>query len=161
MEDWEQTLGVIGPYASAEEFEGLCNALGDRLLDAGRVEDATLCYVSAGNVDKAVAYWVQEAHNAAPFLGWPAALQELVQKSVVFRTGVQRKRAAAGADGADNSRQPEAELLAKYANLCADQGLLEVAQHYANMVGGGWWWFVRLAACAHCLVMAPCTDPCP
>ena len=44
-------------FARKEEWNILCDTLASRLLNAGDMLAATLCYICAGNIDKAVEIW--------------------------------------------------------------------------------------------------------
>lgn len=117
-------------------------------FQVGQVQNATLCYIVATNVEKTIAYWVREAENAATVVGLPSALQAMVEKSQLFRECVRKTHAgavaASAAAGNDVSTagdqpdalaaQPEAKLLGVYAELLADQGLLDAAIRYAKQI---------------------------
>jgi hypothetical protein len=44
-------------FARKEEWNVLCDTLASRLLSVGNTLAATLCYICAGNIDKAVEIW--------------------------------------------------------------------------------------------------------
>ena len=44
-------------FARKEEWHILCDTLASRLLNVGDTLAATLCYICAGNIDKAVEIW--------------------------------------------------------------------------------------------------------
>ena len=44
-------------FARKEEWNVLCDTLASRLLSVGDTLAATLCYICAGNIDKAVEIW--------------------------------------------------------------------------------------------------------
>lgn len=44
-------------FAQTDEWTLLCDTLAARLIAAGDTAAATLCYVCAGNIDKAVEMW--------------------------------------------------------------------------------------------------------
>lgn len=44
-------------FAQKEEWNVLCDTLASRLLSVGDTLAATLCYICAGNIDKAVEIW--------------------------------------------------------------------------------------------------------
>jgi hypothetical protein len=56
---WRETLAVLATYSAPEAWASLCDALAGRLAGAGLHHAASLCYICAGNVDQAVAYWVR------------------------------------------------------------------------------------------------------
>lgn len=44
-------------FAEGEEWSILCNLLASRLMAAGNMLAATLCFICAGNIDKTVEIW--------------------------------------------------------------------------------------------------------
>uniref|UniRef100_M8AXY9 Sec16 Sec23-binding domain-containing protein n=1 Tax=Aegilops tauschii TaxID=37682 RepID=M8AXY9_AEGTA len=54
---WKETLALLCTFAGKEEWNVLCDTLASRLLSAGDMLAATLCYICAGNIDKAVEIW--------------------------------------------------------------------------------------------------------
>lgn len=44
-------------FARKEEWQVLCDTLASRLLSIGDTLAATLCYICAGNIDRAVEIW--------------------------------------------------------------------------------------------------------
>lgn len=47
-------------FARKEEWNVLCDTLASRLLGVGDTLAATLCYICAGNIDKAVEIWSRD-----------------------------------------------------------------------------------------------------
>lgn len=50
-------FATLHQFAGKEEWNVLCDTLASRLLSAGDMLAATLCYICAGNIDKAVEIW--------------------------------------------------------------------------------------------------------
>lgn len=50
-------LGGGNQFAQEEEWSALCNLLASRLVTAGNMLAATLCFICAGNIDKTVEIW--------------------------------------------------------------------------------------------------------
>lgn len=57
LDKWRETLALLAAYSDAEEFCGLCDLLAKRLAGAGLPQAATLTWICAANVDKAVRQW--------------------------------------------------------------------------------------------------------
>ncbi len=162
LEDWRDALALACTYAQPHEMGDLCEGLGDRLFNEGGEElqpAATLCYVCALRAQKAVAAWAQAAAAVAERQGRAAALRGVVAKACVLRRAVQRSdgaseedaRAVAAAAAGQGSlgplgpgappsvaagmgSQPEAALLATYAESLAQAGELEAASRFADRI---------------------------
>ncbi len=63
LHSWKGTLAILCTYAKSEEFPVLCDFLASRLEAAGDTRSAVLCYICAGNIDKAVNAWVNASIN--------------------------------------------------------------------------------------------------
>ena len=61
LDRWRETLAALTAYAGADEWPGLCDALARRLAAAGLAHAATLVWVCACNVDRAVRQWSADA----------------------------------------------------------------------------------------------------
>lgn len=66
---WKETLAVLATYTAPEQWVTLCDALAARLAQAGMNHAASLCYICAGNVDQAVAYWTKASQAATAAVG--------------------------------------------------------------------------------------------
>ena len=76
---------------------------------------------------------VSQAESAARAAGVASALQDMVEKVTVLRYAVEQ--GTAGRDGAGaGGAKPEAALVTAYADLLANQGVLDVAARYAASV---------------------------
>ena len=53
-------------YGDPEEFHALCDLLAKRLAGAGLPGPATLAWICAANVDKAVRQWTRDLKASAP-----------------------------------------------------------------------------------------------
>ncbi len=60
LDKWRETLALLAAYSDAEEFCGLCDLLAKRLAGAGLPQAATLTWICAANVDKAVRQWTAD-----------------------------------------------------------------------------------------------------
>ncbi|KAF6262154.1 hypothetical protein COO60DRAFT_1470516 [Scenedesmus sp. NREL 46B-D3] len=120
---WRETLAVLATYTGADQWAGLCDALAARLGQTGMAHAASLCYICAGNVDQAVAYWSKGLRASG---GSVESLQAVIEKSVVLGL-------ATNAAAASNSL---ADIVTTYAGTLATQGRLGAALRYLEMVPG-------------------------
>eukprot|EP00578_Thalassiosira_sp_NH16_P006546 CAMPEP_0181106352 /NCGR_PEP_ID=MMETSP1071-20121207/16486_1 /TAXON_ID=35127 /ORGANISM="Thalassiosira sp., Strain NH16" /LENGTH=1086 /DNA_ID=CAMNT_0023189753 /DNA_START=165 /DNA_END=3425 /DNA_ORIENTATION=+ len=121
---WKETLAVLSTYGKSEEFPALCAALGDRLEGAGDLANASLCYMCALNLDRAVKFWKLTLKNATEggtdmtdLLG----LQDFIEKVTVFMQAM---------DSSHELEDDVANLFAVYSKALANQGLLVAASKY-------------------------------
>jgi len=126
LKNWEESLAILSTYGKSDEFPALCVALGDKLDAAGDHSNASLCYMCALSLNKAVKYWRMELakKNARDKTSMNlGALHEFVVKVTVFLQ----------AAGFSESLAPEdEELFASYAEKLAEQGLLVTAAKYCR-----------------------------
>lgn len=60
VSQWRETLAMLVAYVNdTDAWVSLCNELGMRLAQARKDHAATLCFICAGNVDRAVALWIR------------------------------------------------------------------------------------------------------
>lgn len=125
---WHETLAILSTYAQSEEFPTLCVALGDRLQEAGDESSASLCYMCALNLERAVKFWQNQLFDKVSSSDFTTttdllALHEFVVKVSVF----------AQAAGPSATLTPEIEeLFTKYSQVLAEQGLLATATKYCK-----------------------------
>ncbi|KAL3814781.1 hypothetical protein ACJIZ3_016049 [Penstemon smallii] len=125
LKSWRETLALFCTFAQAEEWTILCDTLATRLMAAGDSAAATLCYICAGNIDKAVEIWSKNLsieHDGKPYV---ERLQDLMEKTIVFALATGQKRFSASL----------CMLVEKYAEILASQGLLKTAMQYLNLLG--------------------------
>lgn len=140
---WRETLAIVNTYGKSEEFGELCEALAGRLVEEAKdPASATLCYMCANNVPKAISFWVDELKNANAFSGCmdTVALQMFIEKVVIYVESNKAADEAGGTRMATSNQMdiaaiqklvPEcSEYFAAYANLLASQGRLELAPGY-------------------------------
>mmetsp|Transcript_26772 Transcript_26772/g.73660 ORF Transcript_26772/g.73660 Transcript_26772/m.73660 type:complete len:1029 (-) Transcript_26772:36-3122(-) len=124
--NWKETLAILSTYAKSEEFPSLCVALGDKLEATGDHASASLCYMCALNLKKAVKYWRTELAKTNGGKGSKMdlnALHEYVVKVAVYLQ----------AAGSSENLAPEDEhLFSLYAEKLAEQGLLVTAAKYCK-----------------------------
>ena len=121
--EWRETLAVVSTYGKSDEFPGLCAALGDRLEGAGDPANASLCYMCALSLGRAVGFWRATLENRKSG-GNPTndllALQDFVEKVTVFSKTVDSYEL----------EDDVADLFAEYAGALASQGMLVAAAKY-------------------------------
>ncbi|NXX19758.1 SC31B protein, partial [Podargus strigoides] len=124
LQSWKQALAILLTYSKPEDYTQLCDMLGARLEsegDAALSNDACLCYISSGNVERLVECWVKNHETSSPL-----ALQDLIEKVMVLSRSIEMLRGTAGpAPG-----HVLAEQITQYASLLASQGCLAAAMNY-------------------------------
>jgi len=121
--NWRETLAILSTYGKSEEFPTLCVALGNRLEESEDFANASLCYMRAISLDKAVKHWKQQLdqanQNSLDFM----ALHSFVEKVAVFLQAMEP----------DVQLSPDvAESFYLYAKALSGQGLLERAAKYCR-----------------------------
>ncbi|KAL0387908.1 UNVERIFIED_CONTAM: protein transport protein SEC31B [Sesamum radiatum] len=125
LKSWKETLALFCTFAQSDEWTLLCDTLAARLMAANDTAAATLCYICAGNIDKAVEMWSKNLtteHDRKPYVD---RLQDLMEKTIVFALATGQKRFSASL----------CKLVEKYAEILASQGLLTTAMEYLNLLG--------------------------
>ncbi|XP_019411587.1 PREDICTED: protein transport protein Sec31B [Crocodylus porosus] len=124
LQSWKEALAILLTYSKCEDYAQLCDMLGARLESEGNgalSNEACLCYISSGNVERLVDCWVKYHETSSPL-----GLQDLVEKVMVLSRSIETLRGIAGpAPGS-----VVAEQLTQYANLLASQGCLAAAMSY-------------------------------
>eukprot|EP00536_Pseudo-nitzschia_multiseries_P003977 jgi/Psemu1/253120/estExt_Genewise1Plus.C_630102 len=123
---WKETLAILSTYSKSEEFPSLCVALGDKLEAAGDHANASLCYMCALSLSKAVKYWRTELAKKNAKKGSKMDLNALHEYAVKVAVFLQ-------ASGSSENLAPEDEdLFSFYAEKLAEQGLLVTAAKYCR-----------------------------
>ena len=126
LSNWQETLAILSTYAKSDEFPTLCVALGDRLDAASDHSNASLCYMCALSLTKAVKHWRTNFEEKNASNGESLNLQALhdfVMKVSIFLQ-------AAGFS--ENLSAEDEELFTSYAEKLAEQGLLVTAAKYCR-----------------------------
>ncbi|KAJ7547293.1 hypothetical protein O6H91_08G078700 [Diphasiastrum complanatum] len=124
LTDWKETLALLCTYAQSEDWTLLSDALAARLDSAGETHAATLCYICAGNIDRAVEIWSRNLNIVIDGTSFVDELQDLMEKAVVLGLATGQKRFSASL----------ARFVGSYAELLASQGLLTTAMDYISLV---------------------------
>ena len=124
MANWKEALAATLTYAEDSEFASLCQTIGQRLeAELGSTDEAVLCYICAGSMEKVVDCWLRKDNDTT------TSLQEMVEQIMVLR---QAQRSWGRQPVAINSGHLTQQLC-RYAGLLAGQGSLEAALTYVDM----------------------------
>jgi len=124
---WRETLAIISTYGKTDEFPALCLSLGNRLEEAGDTGNASLCFMCALCLDKAVKFWKIQLDSAG---GKDImALHAFMEKVTTFLQALDPSvtlspTTLGGSDVMD--------VFYDYAKVLADQGLLETSARYCR-----------------------------
>uniref|UniRef100_A0A8B9PQH8 Protein transport protein Sec31A n=1 Tax=Apteryx owenii TaxID=8824 RepID=A0A8B9PQH8_APTOW len=124
LQSWKEALAILLTYSKHEEYTQLCDMLGARLEsegDAALSNDACLCYISSGNVERLVECWVKNHETSSPL-----ALQDLIEKVMVLSRSIEMLQGTGG----PGPGPVLAERITQYASLLASQGCLAAAMNY-------------------------------
>ncbi|CAM0907138.1 unnamed protein product [Alopecurus aequalis] len=122
---WKETLALLCTFARKDEWNVLCDTLASRLLGVGDMLAATLCYICAGNIDKAVEIWSRNLRSEDGGKTYVDLLQDLMEKTITLALATGHKRFSASLS----------KLVENYAELLASQGLLKTAMEYLKLLG--------------------------
>ncbi|XP_062190618.1 protein transport protein SEC31 homolog B-like isoform X2 [Phragmites australis] len=125
LSSWKETLALLCTFARKEEWNVLCNTLASRLVSVGDTLAATLCYICAGNIDKAAEIWSRNLKSEDGGKTYVDLLQDLMEKTITLALATGHKRFSASLS----------KLLENYAELLASQGLLKTAMEYLKLLG--------------------------
>lgn len=117
LQDWQEIFVVLCTFASADEFSGLTEQLGQRLEFQGSLakayasdaptrahefrKNATLTYLAAGRLERLLSIWIDELAeeenflisdetelNGSRYTAHAHALQSFIEKVTVFRSAI-------------------------------------------------------------------------
>nr|CAB3455189.1 unnamed protein product [Digitaria exilis] len=111
LSSWKETLALLCTFAQKEEWNVLCDTLASRLLSVGDTLAATLCYICAGNIDKAVEIWSRNLKSEDGGRTYVDLLQDLMEKTITLALATGHKRFSASLS----------KLVENYAELLASQ----------------------------------------
>ncbi|KAJ1728453.1 protein transport protein S31, partial [Coemansia sp. Benny D160-2] len=139
LDEWDEVLALLCTYAQGDQFSSLCEVLGRRLEETQQMDNAVLCYLASGNLDKVAAIWIARDKDVKK--GNAKALHLLIEKVSVFRKAVQFIDPAVGENDGEENRQTGGFVLAplydcyvEYAQFLASQGLHAIAAKYLDRV---------------------------
>lgn len=169
LAEWQEVFVVLCTFAKQEEFADLVKQLGQRLEfqhsllrgpargseGASRElrQNALLCYLAAGKLDKAVGIWNQQLKEeetkqlnstGSNFAARAKALQTFVEKVAVFQAAVKytdddlqqpTSSAAVAQSGARTYKLASLyDRYREYAELLATQGMLQLSLAYLGRI---------------------------
>lgn len=128
IDSWKECLVAILTH-SLEEMPQLCEQLAERLLNEGgksqeNIENAILCYICAGNIEKLVEIWPKPNYGGDANSKLSNDLQELIEVVMLLQKAIELQGRNVGVSG------KLAEILSRYAGLLAAQGALSSAATY-------------------------------
>lgn len=127
IDSWKECLVAILTH-SREQMPMLCEQLAERLLNEGgnsqeNIENAILCYICAGNLEKLVEVWPKPNLNSRDSK-LTNDLQELIEVVMLLQKAIELQGRNVDVSG------KLAEILSRYAGLLAAQGALSSAVTY-------------------------------
>eukprot|EP01130_Rhizamoeba_saxonica_P016463 TRINITY_DN7616_c0_g1_i1.p1 TRINITY_DN7616_c0_g1~~TRINITY_DN7616_c0_g1_i1.p1 ORF type:complete len:923 (+),score=238.49 TRINITY_DN7616_c0_g1_i1:2870-5638(+) len=118
LDYWKELLAIGCCYEQEEEFTNICNIVGDRLFEERNDNlSAVICYICAGNVEKAAKIWEQE----------DTATLDSIERIVIW---------GAITDQAEPNNFLKSQYI-NYAELLANNGKLESALLYLETLDEG------------------------
>ncbi|KAG0646258.1 transport SEC31 [Hyphodiscus hymeniophilus] len=145
LANWKESMATLCTYADPNEFPDLCEALGDRIMEAGSPKDASFCYLVGSKLEKVLSIWItelQETEKAgiedvstgdSTFSIHARSLQNFIEKVTVFRD-VTKFRDAEKNSTSDWKLAPLYEKYAEYADIVAAHGHLSIAERYLDLL---------------------------
>eukprot|EP01135_Chromosphaera_perkinsii_P003316 Nk52_evm16s240 gene=Nk52_evmTU16s240 len=130
IDNWMETLALLCTYAKSDEFSMLCERLGDRLEHASDIanrQNAILCYICAGNMEKMVEYWVKMNAGSSSETN---VLSDLIEKVTALRMAMDVDR---DLHESSASHSLLSKKYREYASLLASQGCLSTALDCLNL----------------------------
>ncbi len=127
IDSWKECLVAILTH-SREQMPTLCEQLGERLLREGgsnqeNIQNAILCYICAGNIEKLVEIWPKPNYSSGD-TKLSNDLQELIEVIMMLQKAIELQGRNVGVSG------KLAEILSRYAGLLSAQGALSSAVTY-------------------------------
>lgn len=152
LANWKEVMVTLITFANEEEFEDLCEVLGDRLLEESRENcsnvnqraAASFCFIAGAKLEKVVGIWIEELHEVesadlqnpsgdSSFSIHVRSLQGFIEKVTVLRlaTKFQDKELNLSGNWKLGSLY---EKYCEYADVVAAHGYLDVAEKYLNLL---------------------------
>ncbi|KAK8078235.1 hypothetical protein PG996_004405 [Apiospora saccharicola] len=143
LADWKETMVTLCTFADPTEFPDLCEALGDRILENGSRQDASLCYLVGSKLEKVVGIWISELEEAekaglaegsdTTFSVHARTLQQFIEKVTVFRQVAKFQDTETGLPSGWKLSALY-DKYTEYADIVAAHGQLNVAQKYLELL---------------------------
>ena len=152
LANWKEMMVTLCTFASTDEFEDLCEVLGDRLQeqsidrkgDSELRRAASLCYLAGSKLEKVVNIWIEELHemeNAdlrsatgdSSFSVHVRSLQSFIEKVGIYRQAMKFQDKELGLQG-NWKLSSLYEKYCEYADVVAAHGFLDIAEKYLNLL---------------------------
>ncbi|KAI8575647.1 hypothetical protein K450DRAFT_260843 [Umbelopsis ramanniana AG] len=136
LEDWREVMVILCTFAKVDEFESLCETLGQRLEahSPAQIQNAQLCYLAAGKLHKVVGIWIadQEADQSKPAA---QSLHELMEKVTVYRSAINFVDSDMDAQpGQSFHLSALYDKYCDYSRILATQGNLTAALYFIDLI---------------------------
>ena len=146
LSNWKEAMAVLCTFSSPGEFPGLCEALGDRIMEQGERKDASFCYLVGSKLEKVVSIWISELGEAeqagvtetaegSSFSVHVKTLQYFIEKVTVFRH-VTKFEDSEKSLNSGWKLAPLYDKYTEYADIIAADGQLQTAQKYLDLLPG-------------------------
>lgn len=144
LANWKETMVSLCTYAEPSEFPDLCEALGDRIIEAGSRKDASFCYLVGSKLEKVVDIWIAELEEAeqagmkssesdSTFSVHARSLQQFIEKVTIFRHVTKFVDAEKGLSSGWKLSALY-DKYTEYADIVAAHGQLGIAQQYLDLL---------------------------
>ncbi|KAJ1739647.1 protein transport protein S31 [Coemansia sp. RSA 990] len=135
ISEWDEALALLCTYAQGDQFSNLCEVLGRRLEAASEPDNAVLCYLASGNLDKVACLWIASSNDSSQHShSRIQTIHSLVEKVSVFRNAVQFIDPALDDEATTFPLAPLYDVYIEYAQFLTSQGLTDTAQQYLMRV---------------------------
>ncbi|KAI9716996.1 MAG: protein transport protein S31 [Chrysothrix sp. TS-e1954] len=146
LESWKEVMATLCTFADEKDFPDLCEALGDRLEEAGdNRKNASFCYLAGSKLDKVIPIWIQDANEAETTRAKTAedesafsihvhSLQNFIEKVSIFRRATRYEDKELRQDDSEWKLDQLYQKYAEYADVVAAHGHLDLAEQYLNLL---------------------------
>ena len=144
LSNWKESMATLCTYADPNEFPDLCEALGDRIMEAGSLKDASFCYLVGSKLEKVITIWITELKDTekagiedltgdSTFAVHARSLQNFIEKVTVFRD-VTKFQDTEKALTSGWKLGPLYDKYTEYADIVAAHGHLSIAERYLDLL---------------------------
>ena len=144
LSNWKEAMAIVSSYADQSEFSDLCEALGDRIMESGSLEDASFCYLVGSKLEKVTTIWITELKESekvgikeltgdSTFSVHARSLQDFIEKVTVFRDVTKFQDTERGLTSGWKLA-PLYDMYVEYADIVAAHGQLSVAEKYLGLL---------------------------
>jgi protein transport protein SEC31 len=144
LSNWKEAMAILCSYAEEDEFSDLCEALGDRIMDKGSLQDASFCYLVGSKLEKVTTIWITELEESertgikdlsgdSTFSVHARSLQNFIEKVTVFRD-VTKFQDTERSLTSGWKLAPLYDKYTEYADIVAAHGHLSIAERYLRLL---------------------------